>query len=103
MLIGNIQFDDPTFAFFCSEYMITSMEERKIDHEALMDSYIRMYNEILVDKPSDLNVGVHMCRGNYVEGFQIMPQAHGLSLMFRWACISQKAVMSALPPNCSMI
>lgn len=61
----NIQFDDPTFAFFCAESMIKGMEEAGIDHEAMLDMYIGIYNDILKGRPKDLMVGVHTCRGNY--------------------------------------
>ena len=40
----NIQFDDPILAYFCSESMIRSMEERGIDHAALLDTYIATCN-----------------------------------------------------------
>ncbi|KZT72815.1 UROD/MetE-like protein [Daedalea quercina L-15889] len=61
----NIQFDDPTFAFFCAESMITGMEQAGIDHEGLLDMYINSYNAILAKRPADLTVGIHTCRGNY--------------------------------------
>jgi hypothetical protein len=46
-LIGNVQFDDPLLAYFCAESMIKGMEERGIDHEALLDLYIKTYNNCL--------------------------------------------------------
>ncbi|KAH9837187.1 uncharacterized protein C8Q71DRAFT_707408 [Rhodofomes roseus] len=61
----NIQFDDPTFAFFCAESMITGMEQAGINHEGLLDMYIEIYNRILAGRPGDLTVGVHTCRGNF--------------------------------------
>ncbi|KAH9937026.1 uncharacterized protein B0H18DRAFT_968811 [Fomitopsis serialis] len=61
----NIQFDDPTFAFFCAESMIAGMEQAGVDHEALLDMYITIYNDILAERPGDLMVGIHTCRGNY--------------------------------------
>ncbi|KAJ7293512.1 hypothetical protein C8J57DRAFT_1269228 [Mycena rebaudengoi] len=64
----NIQFDDPTFCYFCNEDMITGMEAAGVDHEALLDTYIRSINLCTADRPHDLNVGLHMCRGNYTGG-----------------------------------
>ena len=61
----NIQIDDPTFCFFCAESMISGMEEAGIDHEALLKSYIELYNAMLRGRPKDLTVGVHTCRGNF--------------------------------------
>ncbi|KAF8213115.1 hypothetical protein K438DRAFT_1565237 [Mycena galopus ATCC 62051] len=62
----NIQLDDPTFCFFCHEDMITGMEAAGVDHEALLDTYIRATNLCTVDRPADLHIGLHMCRGNYM-------------------------------------
>lgn len=64
-LPGHIQFDDPTFCYFCSESMIAGMEKAGVDHEALLDTYIRAINVCVEGRPADLTVGVHMCRGNY--------------------------------------
>ena len=61
----NIQFDDPTFAFFCAESTIEGMKKAGVDSEKLFDLYIRVYNDILKDRPADLTVGLHTCRGNY--------------------------------------
>ena len=63
--VGNIQFDDPLLAYFCAESMISGMEERGVDHEALLDKYIDVYNDCLKGRPSDMNVGLHLCRGSF--------------------------------------
>jgi len=64
----NIQFDDPLLAYFCAESMIQGMEEKGIDHEALLDTYIKTYNDCLKGRPSDMTVGLHLCRGNFKDG-----------------------------------
>ncbi|PSS35549.1 hypothetical protein PHLCEN_2v1512 [Hermanssonia centrifuga] len=64
----NIQFDDPLLAYFCADSMISGMEERGIDHEGLLDLYIKTYNDCLKDHPQDMNVGLHLCRGNFKDG-----------------------------------
>jgi hypothetical protein len=69
LLQGHIQFDDPTFCYFCSENMIAGMEKAGVDHEALLDTYIRAINVITQGRPEDLNVSVHMCRGNFKVGW----------------------------------
>lgn len=61
----HIQIDDPTFCYFCSEAMITGMEAACVDHEALLDSYIRAINVCVKDRPADLRISVHTCRGNF--------------------------------------
>jgi len=62
----NIQIDDPTFCYFCNDDMIKGMEEAGVDHEALLDTYIRATNLCTQGRPVDLNIGLHMCRGNYM-------------------------------------
>ena len=36
--------------------------------DELLDAYIKLYNDCLVDRPNDLHVGVHLCRGNFIGG-----------------------------------
>lgn len=62
---GNIQFDDPLLAYFCAESMITGMDEVGIDHEKLLSTYIKAYQACLHGRPADMNVGLHLCRGNF--------------------------------------
>lgn len=64
-LPGHIQIDDPTFCYFCDEDMITGMERSGVDHEALLDTYIRAINLVTHGRPNDLTISLHMCRGNY--------------------------------------
>lgn len=33
--------------------------------EDLLDKYIKLYNDCISKRPSDLHVGVHLCRGNF--------------------------------------
>ncbi|CDO69475.1 hypothetical protein BN946_scf184817.g35 [Trametes cinnabarina] len=64
----NIQIDDPLLAYFCADSMIRGMEARGIDHAALLDTYIKAYNACLKGRPADMNVGLHLCRGNFRNG-----------------------------------
>ncbi|KDQ63463.1 hypothetical protein JAAARDRAFT_169300 [Jaapia argillacea MUCL 33604] len=64
----NLQFDDPLLAYFCAESMIKGMVQKGVDHEALLNTYIRVYNDCLRDRPRDMNIGLHLCRGNYKDG-----------------------------------
>ncbi|KAH8102581.1 hypothetical protein BXZ70DRAFT_1006492 [Cristinia sonorae] len=61
----NIQIDDPSFCFFCAQSMLDGMTKAGVDHAALLDKYISWYNVMTRDRPDDLVIGVHMCRGNY--------------------------------------
>ncbi|EIN14151.1 UROD/MetE-like protein [Punctularia strigosozonata HHB-11173 SS5] len=64
----NIQFDDPLLAYFCADSMLKGMEERNIDHESLLNEYVRVYNKCLEGHPSDMTTGLHLCRGNFRDG-----------------------------------
>ncbi len=35
------------------------------DADALLDSYVKLYNDCLAGRPDDLHVGIHLCRGNF--------------------------------------
>ncbi|TDL28617.1 UROD/MetE-like protein [Rickenella mellea] len=61
----NIQFDSPTFCFFCAEEMTNGLQKVGIDQDNLLDKYIGLINACLRGKPTDMNVGIHMCHGNY--------------------------------------
>lgn len=78
--IGHIQIDDPTFCYFCNDNMIAGMEKAGVDHEALLDTYIRAINVCTQGRPDDLTVSVHMCRGN----FKACDLLSGLFLVLRF-------------------
>ncbi|KAG6817997.1 hypothetical protein H0H87_009152 [Tephrocybe sp. NHM501043] len=61
----HVQFDDPTFCYFCNDQMISEMEVAGVDHEALLDTYIRAINVCTQDRPTDLTGGVHFSEGGY--------------------------------------
>jgi len=66
--LRNVQIDDPNLAYFCSEKMLQGFKDNNEDSEALLDSYIKLYNDCLSERPADFHVGVHLCRGNFVGG-----------------------------------
>lgn len=41
------------------------MKEAGVDSAKLFDRYVKVYNDILQDRPAELTVGLHTCRGNY--------------------------------------
>ncbi|RPA89829.1 UROD/MetE-like protein [Choiromyces venosus 120613-1] len=64
----NVQIDDPLLAYFCAQPMLDGMEAVGEDPDALLDSYIRLYNNCLRDRETglpELTVGLHLCRGNF--------------------------------------
>lgn len=59
----NIQIDDPTLAYFCSDAMHEALKSDGEDPEALFDTYLKAHNDCIADRPADLHVGLHICRG----------------------------------------
>ena len=61
--LRNVQIDDPTLAYFCSEEMVESLRRDGVDPDELFESYLRAHNKCLEDRPPGLHVGLHVCRG----------------------------------------
>ncbi|KIW74315.1 hypothetical protein Z517_12255 [Fonsecaea pedrosoi CBS 271.37] len=68
--LRNVQFDDPNLAYFCSEAMIAGWGKDPLNTystDELLAKYIDLYNACISQIPSDMHVGVHLCRGNFVN------------------------------------
>jgi methionine synthase II (cobalamin-independent) len=63
--LRNIQIDDPTLAYFCSDDMLAGLKSDGEDPDKLFDLYLQAHNDTLVGRPDDLHVGLHICRGNF--------------------------------------
>lgn len=63
-----IQIDDPNLSFFCDETWIETCKSEGVDLERLLELYVKSHNDALKDLPSDLHVGLHICRGNFPNG-----------------------------------
>ena len=48
--------------------MLNGFRDNNEDADALLDSYIKLYNDCLSERPADFHIGVHLCRGNFVGG-----------------------------------
>ncbi|GAA3944185.1 hypothetical protein GCM10022230_13120 [Pseudoclavibacter caeni] len=60
-----LQFDDTAWAYLCSETERQRARERGLDTEGLADAYSALLNEILRDRPADMTITTHVCRGNF--------------------------------------
>lgn len=60
-----LQFDDTVWAYLCSEKERQATRERGDDPDPLPEIYARMINGALADKPADMTVTTHVCRGNF--------------------------------------
>jgi 5-methyltetrahydropteroyltriglutamate--homocysteine methyltransferase len=59
-----VQFDDTNLAYLCDEQMRENVRKLGEDPEKLPESYAALINDSIKDRPADMAVCVHMCRGN---------------------------------------
>ncbi|KAI5464886.1 hypothetical protein BGZ63DRAFT_412342 [Mariannaea sp. PMI_226] len=63
--VRNVQIDDPTLAYFCSDRMLEDLRSEGVDPDKLFDLYLKAHNDCIADHPEGLHVGLHICRGNF--------------------------------------
>lgn len=59
-----VQFDDTNLAYLCDEGMRAQAAQRGEDIEQLPHDYAALINDAIRDRPADMAVCVHLCRGN---------------------------------------
>jgi 5-methyltetrahydropteroyltriglutamate--homocysteine methyltransferase len=60
-----LQFDDTNLAYLCDPEIRARTKARGDDPDALTRLYCRLINESIRDRPRDMTVCVHLCRGNF--------------------------------------
>ena len=60
-----LQMDDTNLAYLCDPEIRQSTIDRGDDPDQLTHLYCRMVNDAIKDRPSDMTVTVHLCRGNF--------------------------------------
>jgi 5-methyltetrahydropteroyltriglutamate--homocysteine methyltransferase len=60
-----LQMDDTNLAYLCDPKLREATRARGDDPDELPRSYARWINACIVDKPFDMTVCVHLCRGNF--------------------------------------
>ncbi|MDI6935744.1 5-methyltetrahydropteroyltriglutamate--homocysteine S-methyltransferase, partial [Serratia sp. Se-PFBMAAmG] len=60
-----LQLDDTVWAYLCSSDQQQQIRERGEDPQELARIYAEVLNKALEDKPADLTIGLHVCRGNF--------------------------------------
>jgi 5-methyltetrahydropteroyltriglutamate--homocysteine methyltransferase len=60
-----LQFDDTAWAYLCSDVEMKKAKERGMNVATLADDYTRVINDSLKDKPADMVITTHVCRGNF--------------------------------------
>ena len=64
-----LQLDDISFAYLCDPAQRQMLADRGDDPERQPEIYAGMVNRALSDKPADLTVTMHLCRGNFRSSF----------------------------------
>lgn len=60
-----LQLDDTSWGELCSPEKRESYKKRGIDLDKLAKSYVAMVNAAIADRPDDMTVTMHICRGNF--------------------------------------
>lgn len=60
-----LQMDDIYFAYLCDPEQRAQKEAEGFDPDFLLDRYARMMHTAINDRPDDMVIGMHMCRGNF--------------------------------------
>lgn len=59
-----IQLDEVHYTFLCDPKMVAGFRARGDDPDMLARTYAKLINESIAERPADMTVGVHLCRGN---------------------------------------
>jgi 5-methyltetrahydropteroyltriglutamate--homocysteine methyltransferase len=60
-----LQLDDTSWGEFCSAEKRAGYEKRGFDMNQLARDYVSMINEAIADRPADMVITMHICRGNF--------------------------------------
>lgn len=60
-----LQLDDTVWAYLCSETEREQSRQRGDDPDTLPGIYAEMINSVLAEKPADMTITTHVCRGNF--------------------------------------
>jgi len=60
-----LQLDDTNLAYLCDETQRANARARGMDPDELPRLYARIINDAIRDRPADMRVCVHLCRGNF--------------------------------------
>ena len=64
-----LQFDDISFAYLCDPNQRQMLRERGDDPDRQPEIYAGLVRAALADKPADLAITMHLCRGNFRSTF----------------------------------
>mgnify|MGYP000384042632 CR=1 FL=1 len=61
----NIQFDDCTWGIYCDTDFVSKTGMSPVDLQKVSELGVALNNDAIADKPDDLVINTHVCRGNY--------------------------------------
>ena len=64
-----LQLDDVSFAYLCDPEQRKMLQERGDDPERQPGIYAGMINTAIADRPKDMTISMHLCRGNFRSTF----------------------------------
>lgn len=64
-----LQMDDIFFAYLCDPKHRAARKADGQDPDWLIERYAWMMHEAIKDRPVDMTIGMHMCRGNFVSTY----------------------------------
>ena len=60
-----LQFDDTVWAYLCSQDELRKSRERGDNPDGLKEIYARVINYAIAERPADMAITTHVCRGNF--------------------------------------
>ncbi len=60
-----LQFDDTVWAYLCSQDELRKARERGDNPDGLQEIYARVINYAIAERPADMTITTHVCRGNF--------------------------------------
>jgi 5-methyltetrahydropteroyltriglutamate--homocysteine methyltransferase len=60
-----LQFDDTVWAYLCSQDELKKARERGDNPDGLQEIYARVINYAIAERPADMMITTHVCRGNF--------------------------------------
>jgi 5-methyltetrahydropteroyltriglutamate--homocysteine methyltransferase len=64
-----VQMDDTNLAYLCDEKMREAARQRGDDPNELPHRYAKFINKVVAQKPKDMLLAMHLCRGNFKSTF----------------------------------
>src|SRR5262245_11716285 len=65
-----VQLDDTNLAYLCDEKMREGARSRGDDPNELPRRYARLINAAIAERPADMRICIHLCRGNFKSAWE---------------------------------